>query len=134
VSFGDCDGLSDHRAGSLALGGNGAFERTGSSFVLKQGELFANGFRYMSWSIDVPVLLTQLLIVGGITGVAFRSKWIQFLIAQKLSAETGYKPSIETMYWEDPVESAWHRRGESDLLDRCGGVTRRSSVVQQVPP
>ncbi|MGB9358334.1 MAG: bacteriorhodopsin [Acidimicrobiia bacterium] len=76
--------------GALALRWNGAFEWTGSSFVLKQGELFANGFRYMNWSIDVPVLLTQLLIVGGITGVAFRSKWIQFLIAGLGMIWTGY--------------------------------------------
>jgi bacteriorhodopsin len=76
--------------GALALRWNGSFEWSGSSFVLKQGELFANGFRYMNWSIDVPILLTQLLIVGGITGVAFRSKWIQFVVAGLAMIWTGY--------------------------------------------
>lgn len=76
--------------GALALRWSGSFEWNGSSFVLAQGELFANGFRYMNWSIDVPVLLTQLLIVGGITGLAFRRKWVQFLVAGLGMIWTGY--------------------------------------------
>ena len=35
----------------------------------------------MNWSIDVPVLLTQLLIVGGITGLAFQRRWAAFVVA-----------------------------------------------------
>ncbi len=77
--------------GALALRWNGAFEWNGSSFILKQGELFANGFRYMNWSIDVPVLLTQLLIIGGITGVAFpQASGFQFVVAGLAMIWTGY--------------------------------------------
>ena len=39
---------------------------------------FSNGYRYMNWSIDVPVLLTQLLVVLGYTGATFRRLWVQF--------------------------------------------------------
>lgn len=28
-----------------------------------EGEVFANGYRYADWLIDVPMLLTQLLVV-----------------------------------------------------------------------
>ena len=76
--------------GALAIRWNGAFDWNGSAFALADGELFANGFRYMNWSIDVPVLLTQLLVVGGITGAAFRSKWIQFIVAGLGMIWTGY--------------------------------------------
>jgi hypothetical protein len=42
---------------------------------------FSNGYRYMNWTIDVPILLTQLLIVLGYTGLRFRRLWVQFVIA-----------------------------------------------------
>ena len=51
---------------------------------------FSNGFRYTNWSIDVPVLLTQLLLVGGIAGARFRSMWLQFVVAGVLMIYTGY--------------------------------------------
>lgn len=51
---------------------------------------FSNGYRYMNWSIDVPVLLTQLLIVLGYTGRAFRRLWVQFVVAGLLMVYTGY--------------------------------------------
>ena len=51
---------------------------------------FSNGYRYMNWSIDVPVLLTQLLIVLGYTGMRFRSLWAQFVVAGLLMVYTGY--------------------------------------------
>ncbi len=44
----------------------------------------------MNWSIDVPVLLTQLLIVAGITGAAFRKRWAAFVIAGLAMIWTGY--------------------------------------------
>lgn len=44
----------------------------------------------MNWSIDVPVLLTQLLIVLGYTGRAFRRLWVQFVVAGLLMVYTGY--------------------------------------------
>ena len=75
--------------GLLALRWNGAFDWNGSVYALGD-ELFSNGFRYMNWSIDVPVLLTQLLIVAGITGAAFRKRWASFVVAGLGMIITGY--------------------------------------------
>lgn len=75
--------------GLLALRWSNAFGWDGSQFVLV-GDLFSNGFRYMNWSIDVPVLLTQLLIVAGITGTLFRRRWAAFVIAGLAMIWTGY--------------------------------------------
>ena len=54
------------------------------------GELFSNGFRYVNWSIDVPMLLTQLLVVLGLTARAFWSEWWKLAIAGLLMIWTGY--------------------------------------------
>ncbi len=75
--------------GLLALRWNNAFSWNGSVYELT-GDLFSNGFRYMNWSIDVPVLLTQLLIVAGITGLKFRKRWASFVIAGLAMIWTGY--------------------------------------------
>lgn len=75
--------------GLLALRWSNAFGWDGSQYVLA-GDLFSNGFRYMNWSIDVPVLLTQLLIVAGITGAAFRRRWAAFIVAGLAMIWTGY--------------------------------------------
>lgn len=75
--------------GLLALRWNSAFAWDGTAYV-STGNLFSNGFRYMNWSIDVPVLLTQLLIVAGITGLAFRKRWASFVIAGLGMIWTGY--------------------------------------------
>jgi bacteriorhodopsin len=75
--------------GLLALRWSGAFSWDGSLYVLT-GDLFSNGFRYMNWSIDVPVLLTQLLIVGGVTGAKFKKRWAMFVVAGLGMIWTGY--------------------------------------------
>lgn len=75
--------------GLLALRWSNAFGWDGSQYVL-MSDLFSNGFRYMNWSIDVPVLLTQLLIVAGITGTLFRKRWAAFVIAGLAMIWTGY--------------------------------------------
>ncbi len=75
--------------GLLALRWGNAFEWNGTAYT-STGDLFSNGFRYMNWSIDVPVLLTQLLIVAGITGAAFRKRWAAFVIAGLAMIWTGY--------------------------------------------
>jgi bacteriorhodopsin len=75
--------------GLLALRWANAFSWDGSEYV-QEGDLFSNGFRYMNWSIDVPVLLTQLLIVAGITGLAFRRRWASFVVAGLAMIWTGY--------------------------------------------
>jgi len=51
---------------------------------------FTNAFRYMNWSIDVPVLLTQILVVLGFTGKRFTSPWVKFVIAGLLMIWTGF--------------------------------------------
>lgn len=89
--------------GLLALRWNSAFEYDGSMYVLTD-QLFANGFRYMNWMIDVPVLLTQLLIVAGITGAAFRKRWASFVIAGVAMIATGYYGQFDevdggTQFW-----------------------------------
>ncbi len=75
--------------GLLALRWSSAFDFDGTAYV-STGDLFSNGFRYMNWSIDVPVLLTQLLIVAGITGAAFRKRWASFVVAGLAMIWTGY--------------------------------------------
>jgi len=75
--------------GLLAIRWDGAFSWDGSMYVLSDS-LFSNGFRYMNWSIDVPVLLTQLLIVGGITGATFFKRWGAFVVAGLAMIWTGY--------------------------------------------
>ena len=59
-------------------------------YVLGTATGFSNGFRYMNWSIDVPVLLTQLLIIVGLSGKRFVSNMIQFTVAGLLMIYTGY--------------------------------------------
>ncbi len=75
--------------GLLAMRWSSAFSWDGSLYVLA-GDLFSNGFRYMNWSIDVPVLLTQLLIVAGITGATFLKRWASFVVAGLAMIWTGY--------------------------------------------
>lgn len=51
---------------------------------------FSNGFRYVNWTIDVPVLLTQLLVVLGVSHARFMSIWPKFVIGGLLMIWTGY--------------------------------------------
>lgn len=39
------------------------------------GQVFSNGYRYANWMIDVPMLLTQFLIVLGFTARDFGRRW-----------------------------------------------------------
>lgn len=47
----------------------------------RDGALFSNGYRYMNWSIDVPVLLVQMLIVLPLARGVKISRAIQFVVA-----------------------------------------------------
>jgi bacteriorhodopsin len=51
---------------------------------------FSNGFRYLNWLIDVPMLLIQILFVVGIAGVAFKKYVTQFALFGTLMIVTGY--------------------------------------------
>ncbi|MFI6243174.1 bacteriorhodopsin [Micromonospora sp. NPDC050795] len=66
-----------------------AFTWNGSAFV-NTDTLFSNGYRYMNWSIDVPVLLIQLLVVLGVTGRRFHRTWVLFVAAGLAMIYTGY--------------------------------------------
>ncbi|MFC0007034.1 bacteriorhodopsin [Micromonospora siamensis] len=67
----------------------GAFQWNGSAFV-QAGTLFSNGYRYVNWSIDVPVLLIQLLVVMGVTGRRFHLSWVAFVVGGLAMIYTGY--------------------------------------------
>lgn len=67
------------------------YDAASSMYVLREGaELFTNGFRYLNWMIDVPMLLIQILFVAGIAGVAFRKYLVQFSFSGVLMIITGY--------------------------------------------
>jgi len=67
-----------------------SFAWDGKAHVPMLEENFSNGFRYANWSIDVPCLLIQLLIVLNITGAKFRSTFVGFVVAGLLMIWTGY--------------------------------------------
>ena len=86
------------------------FDPLTATYVLGTESAFSNGFRYTNWSIDVPVLLTQLLVVGGVAGKQFKSLWGQFIVAGLLMIYTGYvgqffespnggPPTVEFWVW-----------------------------------
>jgi len=51
---------------------------------------FSNGYRYVNWSIDVPMLLTQLLVALGVPHDKFRRTFIGFVVGGLLMIYTGY--------------------------------------------
>ena len=51
---------------------------------------FSNGFRYLNWLIDVPMLLIQILFVVGVTSVAFKKYLTRFATYGVLMIVTGY--------------------------------------------
>lgn len=66
-----------------------AFEA--GAYVVKEGaDLFTNGYRYLNWLIDVPMLLIQILFVAGITGAARASYMTRFSVSGALMILTGY--------------------------------------------
>jgi bacteriorhodopsin len=78
--------------GMLALDWSTAFSYSAETglWVRDPGHLFTNGYRYINWSIDVPMLLTQLLVVLGLTGAAFWRDWWRLALAGLLMIWTGY--------------------------------------------
>lgn len=78
--------------GALWLMWNGAFayDPATGTMLLIEGQVFANGYRYANWLIDVPMLLTQFLVVLGFTGAVFWSRWRKLTIAGVLMILTGY--------------------------------------------
>lgn len=75
--------------GILLINWRTAFSFNGLLWV-SGASTFTNAFRYMNWSIDVPVLLTQILVVFGFTGKQFTGPWVKFVLAGLLMIWTGF--------------------------------------------
>ena len=52
--------------------------------------IFSNGFRYLNWAIDVPMLLLQLVVVLRLSSEEAKSRGTQFCIYGLLMILTGY--------------------------------------------
>lgn len=74
------------------------------AYVGVADQTFSNGYRYLNWSIDVPMLLTQLLIVVGLTARSFWTNWAKLTAAGLIMIYTGYigqyfEPAVAS--WSD---------------------------------
>ncbi|MFP4519740.1 MAG: bacteriorhodopsin [Oceanicaulis sp.] len=67
-----------------------AYDAGANTFARVEGQVFSNGYRYANWLIDVPMLLTQFLVVLGFTGAAFFQRWWKLTLAGVLMIVTGY--------------------------------------------
>ena len=68
-----------------------AYAFNGQAYAVKEGaDLFTNGYRYLNWLIDVPMLLIQILWVAQITGSQRTSYMTKFSISGCLMILTGY--------------------------------------------
>jgi len=63
---------------------------TGRYFLSPGEDLFNNGYRYLNWLIDVPMLLFQILFVVSLTKSNFTSIRNQFWFSGALMIITGY--------------------------------------------
>jgi hypothetical protein len=66
------------------------------SYTRAADQIFANGYRYANWMIDVPMLLTQFIIALGLTGAALFSQWWKLALAGVSMVVLGYVGQ----YWE----------------------------------
>ena len=62
----------------------------GKYFLAAGADLFNNGYRYLNWLIDVPMLLFQILFVVTLTKSNFKSIRNQFWFSGALMIITGY--------------------------------------------
>ena len=65
-------------------------KEAGRYFLNSEGDLFNNGYRYLNWLIDVPMLLFQILFVVSLTKSNFTSIRNQFWFSGVLMILTGY--------------------------------------------
>nr|6YT4_A Chain A, Sodium pumping rhodopsin [Dokdonia eikasta]6YT4_B Chain B, Sodium pumping rhodopsin [Dokdonia eikasta]6YT4_C Chain C, Sodium pumping rhodopsin [Dokdonia eikasta]6YT4_D Chain D, Sodium pumping rhodopsin [Dokdonia eikasta]6YT4_E Chain E, Sodium pumping rhodopsin [Dokdonia eikasta] len=65
-------------------------EEVGRYFLDPSGDLFNNGYRYLAWLIDVPMLLFQILFVVSLTTSKFSSVRNQFWFSGAMMIITGY--------------------------------------------
>lgn len=62
----------------------------GKYFLAEGSDLFNNGYRYLNWLIDVPMLLFQILFVVTLTKSNFSSIRNQFFFSGVMMIITGY--------------------------------------------
>ncbi|PRP65817.1 bacteriorhodopsin [Nonlabens agnitus] len=62
----------------------------GKYFLDPEGDLFNNGYRYLNWLIDVPMLLFQILFVVTLTKSKLSSVRNQFWFSGAMMIITGY--------------------------------------------
>jgi bacteriorhodopsin len=68
-----------------------SFDQTKGLYFLANGaDLFNNGYRYLNWLIDVPMLLLQILFVVSLTKSNFSSVRNQFFFSGVMMILTGY--------------------------------------------
>jgi hypothetical protein len=84
------------------------FDPETSQMVPVATQVFANGYRYANWLIDVPMLMLQFVIVLGLTGVAVWRTWWKLAVAGVSMVILGYVGQ----YWEPQAAgfvdgSAW---------------------------
>ena len=84
------------------LGSGFAFDPEKARWVPVPEHVFSNGNRYVNWSIDVPMLLTQILIVLGVSNDYFWDKWRKFTIAGLAMVWTGYVGQYYESYRVEP--------------------------------
>ena len=60
--------------------------------------VFSNGYRYLNWSIDVPMLTTQLLVVMGLTKAVYWSQWWKLTVAGLVMVWFSYFASFFESY------------------------------------
>lgn len=65
-------------------------ETIGRYMLQSDGDLFNNGYRYLNWLIDVPMLLFQILFVVSLTKSNVKSIRNQFWFSGALMIITGY--------------------------------------------
>lgn len=75
----------------------------GKYFLTPGADLFNNGYRYLNWLIDVPMLLFQILFVVSLTKSSFASVRNQFWFSGTLMIVTGYIGQ----YFEVTNKTAW---------------------------
>ncbi|CUH40837.1 hypothetical protein JSE7799_03577 [Jannaschia seosinensis] len=66
------------------------FDITTMTYARAEGFIFANGYRYANWMIDVPMLMTQLLVVLGFAGRDMLSRWWKLMALGVFMILTAY--------------------------------------------
>jgi bacteriorhodopsin len=66
------------------------YDAANHTFSRVEGAVFANGYRYANWLIDVPMLLTQFLVVLGFAGAAFFARWWKLTVSGVVMIILGY--------------------------------------------